>query len=146
MAASTARACLRSDCDLVHSQSRSQASWRETSDCMAVTLAQRSRPSPGPRMGPPARPVGAPPIPMEKFVIEGGVPLSGTIVPAGNKNGALPILAACLLTEEPVLLRNVPRISDVETMVALLQTLGAHAVWGDDGDLKVDSSGVGTNQ
>src|SRR5919201_3999673 len=54
--------------------------------------------------------------PMEKFVIEGGVPLSGTIVPAGNKNGALPILAACLLTEDEVILRNVPRISDVEAM------------------------------
>src|ERR1700727_983044 len=57
--------------------------------------------------------------PMEKFVIEGGVPLSGTIVPAGNKNGALPILAACLLTEDEVVLRNVPRISDVEAMVGL---------------------------
>ena len=54
---------------------------------------------------------------MEKFVIEGGVPLSGTIVPAGNKNGALPILAACLLTEDEVILRNVPRISDVEAML-----------------------------
>src|ERR1700690_194414 len=67
-------------------------------------------------------PTTAPPIPMEKFVIEGGVPLSGTIVPAGNKNGALPILAACLLTDEEVVLRNVPRISDVETMTQLLQT------------------------
>ncbi len=58
---------------------------------------------------------------MEKFVIEGGVPLSGTIVPAGNKNGALPILAACLLTDDEVILRNVPRISDVEAMVLLLR-------------------------
>jgi UDP-N-acetylglucosamine 1-carboxyvinyltransferase len=48
---------------------------------------------------------------MEKFVIEGGVPLSGTVVPAGNKNGALPILAACLLTDEEVTLANVPRIA-----------------------------------
>jgi UDP-N-acetylglucosamine 1-carboxyvinyltransferase len=62
---------------------------------------------------------------MEKFVIEGGVPLSGTIVPAGNKNGVLPILAACLLTEDEMVLRNVPRISDVEAMLALLETLGA---------------------
>ena len=61
---------------------------------------------------------------MEKFVIEGGVPLSGTITPAGNKNGALPILAACLLTDDEVILRNVPRISDVEAMVVLLQSLG----------------------
>ena len=44
---------------------------------------------------------------MEKLVIEGGVPLSGTIVPAGNKNAALPLLAACLLTEEQVVLHNV---------------------------------------
>ena len=62
---------------------------------------------------------------MEKFVIEGGVPLSGTITPAGNKNGALPILAACLLTDDEVILRNVPRISDVEAMVTLLEMLGA---------------------
>ena len=47
---------------------------------------------------------------MEKFVIHGGAPLSGTVVPAGNKNGALPILAACVLTEEEVVVRNVPRI------------------------------------
>ena len=55
---------------------------------------------------------------MEKFVIQGGVPLSGTIVPAGNKNGALPIMAACLLTDDEVILRNVPRISDVEAMAS----------------------------
>jgi UDP-N-acetylglucosamine 1-carboxyvinyltransferase len=62
---------------------------------------------------------------MEKFVIEGGRALSGTIVPAGNKNGALPILAACLLTEDEVILRNVPRIRDVEAMTLLLEALGA---------------------
>ncbi len=62
---------------------------------------------------------------MEKFVIDGGAPLSGTVVPAGNKNGALPILAAALLTEEPVVVRNVPRIADVETMLLLLEDLGA---------------------
>ena len=61
---------------------------------------------------------------MEKFVIEGGVPLSGTIVPAGNKNAALPALAACLLTEEEVVLRNVPRIRDVEAMLGLLSGIG----------------------
>ena len=66
---------------------------------------------------------------MEKFVIEGGVPLSGTVVPAGNKNGALPILAACLLTDEEVTLRNVPRISDVDAMLALLASLGAAVTW-----------------
>jgi UDP-N-acetylglucosamine 1-carboxyvinyltransferase len=61
---------------------------------------------------------------MEKFVIEGGVPLSGTVTPAGNKNAALPILAACLLTSEPIVVRNVPRIADVEAMLQLLEGLG----------------------
>ncbi len=61
---------------------------------------------------------------MEKFTIEGGIPLSGEVTPAGNKNAALPILAACLLTREKVLLRNVPDIEDVCTMRSLLESLG----------------------
>jgi UDP-N-acetylglucosamine 1-carboxyvinyltransferase len=61
---------------------------------------------------------------MEKFVIEGGVPLSGTVVPAGNKNAALPVLAASLLTEEEVVVRNVPRIRDVDAILALLEDVG----------------------
>jgi UDP-N-acetylglucosamine 1-carboxyvinyltransferase len=79
---------------------------------------------------------------MEKFVIEGGVPLSGTISPAGNKNGALPILAACLLTEDEVTLRNVPRIRDVEAMMALIEGLGARVGWRGPSEVSVDSSGV----
>jgi UDP-N-acetylglucosamine 1-carboxyvinyltransferase len=79
---------------------------------------------------------------MEKFIIKGGVPLSGTIVPAGNKNGALPILAACLLTEEEVLLRNVPRISDVETMTELIEMLGARVEWRSANTVAIDASGV----
>ena len=66
---------------------------------------------------------------MEKFVIQGGVPLSGTVTPAGNKNAALPILAACLLTSDEVVVRNVPRIADVEAMVALLDGLGVAVQW-----------------
>ncbi len=66
---------------------------------------------------------------MEKFVIEGGYPLSGTVVPAGNKNAALPVLAASLLTEEDVVLRNVPRITDVEAMLELLTALGVAVEW-----------------
>jgi UDP-N-acetylglucosamine 1-carboxyvinyltransferase len=66
---------------------------------------------------------------MEKFVIEGGVPLSGTVEPAGNKNSALPILAASVLTEEEVVLRNVPRIRDVDTMIGLLEHLGVRVDW-----------------
>jgi UDP-N-acetylglucosamine 1-carboxyvinyltransferase len=66
---------------------------------------------------------------MEKFVIEGGAPLSGTVVPAGNKNGALPILAASVLTEDELVLSNVPRIRDVETMLGLLEHLGVRVDW-----------------
>lgn len=62
---------------------------------------------------------------MDKFVIQGGVPLSGTVVPSGNKNAALPILAATLLTDQPVTLRNLPNIGDVRTMLSMLETLGA---------------------
>jgi UDP-N-acetylglucosamine 1-carboxyvinyltransferase len=83
---------------------------------------------------------------MEKFVIEGGVPLSGTIVPAGNKNGALPILAACLLTEDEVILRNVPRISDVEAMTMLIEDLGAKVTWLGPKEVKIDSSTVDRHQ
>jgi UDP-N-acetylglucosamine 1-carboxyvinyltransferase len=63
-------------------------------------------------------------IQLEKFVIEGGIQLRGTVVPSGNKNAAVPMLAACLLTDEPVTLHNVPRIRDVEDMLALLASLG----------------------
>jgi UDP-N-acetylglucosamine 1-carboxyvinyltransferase len=79
---------------------------------------------------------------MEKFVIEGGVPLSGTITAAGNKNGALPILAACLLTSDEVVLRNVPRISDVEAMTMLLETLGARVEWLGPGEVSITASDV----
>jgi len=62
---------------------------------------------------------------MEKFVIQGGFPLSGEVKPAGNKNAALPILAATLLTQEPVILHNLPSIRDVMDMRGLLESLGA---------------------
>jgi UDP-N-acetylglucosamine 1-carboxyvinyltransferase len=61
---------------------------------------------------------------MEKFVVEGGHPLKGVVSPAGNKNAALPLLTACLLTEEPVTLHNVPLIGDVNTMRMLIESLG----------------------
>ena len=69
---------------------------------------------------------------MEKFIIEGGQPLSGTLTPAGNKNAALPALAASLLTSEEVVLRNVPRIRDVEAMLSLLTRLGVKVEWRDE--------------
>lgn len=62
---------------------------------------------------------------MEEFVIEGGVPLRGEVIPSGNKNAALPLLAACLLTDEPVTLRNVPQIRDVLAMRKLIENLGS---------------------
>ncbi len=64
-----------------------------------------------------------------QFIVEGGRRLSGTIRPSGNKNAALPIVAAALLTEHPVTLENVPRIRDIETLVDLIKTTGARADW-----------------
>lgn len=62
---------------------------------------------------------------MDKFLIQGGAPLNGEVTPAGNKNAALPLLAACLMTEETVTLHNVPEIRDVQAMRALIESLGA---------------------
>ena len=61
---------------------------------------------------------------MDRFVIHGGVPLSGEMIPQGNKNAALPLMSATLLTGEPVILHNMPDIKDVQTMRQLLQSLG----------------------
>ncbi len=74
---------------------------------------------------------------MEKFVIQGGAPLSGELTVAGNKNAALPILAACLLTEEEVLLHRVPRIRDTEAQVALLERLGVEVAWVADNSIRL---------
>ncbi len=78
----------------------------------------------------------------ESFVIDGGRPLYGRIQAAGNKNGALPILAACLLTTEPVVLGNVPRIADVETMIELLNDVGAEADWTGPNEVHVHAADV----
>ncbi len=79
---------------------------------------------------------------MQSFVIQGGRPVSGVIRASGNKNGALPILAASILASAPVELTNVPRIRDVEVMVELLADLGADASWSGRNEVRVDSSGV----
>jgi UDP-N-acetylglucosamine 1-carboxyvinyltransferase len=79
---------------------------------------------------------------MEKFVIQGGEPLSGELTVAGNKNAALPILAACLLTEEELLLHRVPRIRDTEAQIALLERLGVAAEWVADNSLRLCAAGV----
>ena len=79
---------------------------------------------------------------MDKFVIQGGTPLSGEITVAGNKNAALPILAACLLTEEEVNLSNVPRIRDVETQIALLESIGCRAEWTGDNEISLQADAL----
>ena len=77
---------------------------------------------------------------MEKFVIEGGVPLNGTVVPSGNKNAALPMLAATLLTDQPVTLHNLPNIGDVQTMIKLLEDLGATVQRHDDASVTIQAA------
>ncbi|MGD8555043.1 MAG: UDP-N-acetylglucosamine 1-carboxyvinyltransferase, partial [Anaerolineales bacterium] len=61
---------------------------------------------------------------MSSFIIEGGHKLKGEVVPSGNKNAAVSLLPACLLTEEPVMLHNVPDIGDVRTLRQILESLG----------------------
>jgi UDP-N-acetylglucosamine 1-carboxyvinyltransferase len=78
----------------------------------------------------------------QTLVIEGGNELNGRIRASGNKNGALPILAACLLAEEPVTLTNVPRIRDVETMLELISATGASAEWIGTNDVRVEPQGL----
>jgi UDP-N-acetylglucosamine 1-carboxyvinyltransferase len=79
---------------------------------------------------------------MEKFIIEGGYPLNGTLTPSGNKNSALPLLSACILTEEPVILHNVPQIRDLFTMRSLLMSLGLDIVSIDDHTWQIQAKEV----
>src|SRR5918997_1245366 len=79
---------------------------------------------------------------MEKFVIQGGIPLSGEITAAGNKNAALPILAACLLTDEELLLHNVPRIRDTEAQLGLLDRLGVEVEWTTGNSLRLRAASI----
>src|SRR6478672_9795598 len=78
----------------------------------------------------------------QALVIEGGNELNGRIRASGNKNGALPILAACLLADEPVALANVPRIRDVETMLDLICATGASAEWIGPNEVRVEPQGL----
>src|SRR5437764_11825376 len=82
----------------------------------------------------------------ESFVIEGGRALNGTIRASGNKNGALSILAACLLTDEPVRLTNVPHIRDVETMMELIGDLGADIDWAAPNEVRVQAGSVSSHE
>jgi UDP-N-acetylglucosamine 1-carboxyvinyltransferase len=77
-----------------------------------------------------------------RFIIRGGRPLAGTIRPAGNKNAALPVIAATLLADGPVHLHNIPRIRDVETLLELIADLGAAVSWTGPNALTIDARGV----
>ncbi len=83
---------------------------------------------------------------MEKFIIEGGIPLKGEVTPSGNKNAALPLLAACLLTHEPVTLRNIPNIRDVNDMRRLIESLGAQVEELDPSTWRVTAAKLRTSQ
>ncbi len=79
---------------------------------------------------------------MEKFIIEGGRTLSGRVCPSGNKNEVLPALAATLLTDEPVVLSNVPRIRDVHVMLDVLQRQGATVDWEGPNQVRICNAAV----
>src|SRR5207245_11765874 len=77
---------------------------------------------------------------LPSFRVSGGRPLKGTIRPAGNKNAALPILAATLLADGPCRIDNVPHIRDVETMLELLAHLGAAVAWTAPNSVEVNTA------
>ena len=79
---------------------------------------------------------------MSKFIIEGGHPLRGTITASGNKNAALKLLPACLLTDEPVLLHNIPDIQDVRSTFAILRDLGAEVTDLGQGSWRIHAGNV----
>lgn len=78
---------------------------------------------------------------MDKLIIEGGKFLKGEIMVSGSKNAALPIIAATLLTDEPCVIRNVPRLMDTSTMIRLLKSLGKDVEWGKDNKILISSNG-----
>jgi UDP-N-acetylglucosamine 1-carboxyvinyltransferase len=82
---------------------------------------------------------------MERFIITGGAPLSGTVIPAGNKNAALPILAASVLTDEVLEIGNVPRIRDVDSMLEILEGIGVEVRWRGENELSLCGAGVDTS-
>ena len=79
---------------------------------------------------------------MARFIVEGGAPLRGEITAKGNKNSALPLIAASLLTSEPLILRNLPRIRDVNGMLEIVSTLGASVEWLDEHSVKICAANV----
>ncbi len=83
---------------------------------------------------------------MEKLLIEGGHPVSGTLVPSGNKNAALPLLAACLLTDKPVTLRNMPAIGDIRTMAEIIADIGVDVEQRGPHSWRVQAKDIATNE
>ncbi|MGO9059510.1 MAG: UDP-N-acetylglucosamine 1-carboxyvinyltransferase [Candidatus Binataceae bacterium] len=83
---------------------------------------------------------------MDKIVIHGGVPLRGEVVVSGSKNAALPIMTAALLTAEPVVIHNVPRLRDITTALALLDQLGAQGRWLDDHTLELCAAQIRSHE
>jgi UDP-N-acetylglucosamine 1-carboxyvinyltransferase len=81
---------------------------------------------------------------MQEFIIDGGLPLRGEVTVSGNKNAALKMLAACLLTDEPVTLTNMPDIGDVRTQIDILRQLGAAVNWTAPSELHVHAPSVST--
>jgi UDP-N-acetylglucosamine 1-carboxyvinyltransferase len=79
---------------------------------------------------------------LSSLIVRGGKPLSGEIRPSGNKNAALPMLCAAVLTDEPVVIHNVPSIKDVLTLVDLLRAMGAAVTWPEPNTIRIDASGV----
>ncbi|MBC7810212.1 MAG: UDP-N-acetylglucosamine 1-carboxyvinyltransferase [Burkholderiales bacterium] len=79
---------------------------------------------------------------MQQFVIEGGHPLRGEVTPSGNKNAALKMLPACLLTDEPVILRNLPNIGDVRVVMEILRRLGAEVEWVDSQTARIHARNI----
>ncbi len=79
---------------------------------------------------------------MQQFIIEGGHALNGTVTVSGNKNAALKMLAACLLTDETVILNNMPNIGDVRTLIEIMRRLGVEIDWMDENKLKVHAREV----
>ena len=83
---------------------------------------------------------------MDKIVIHGGVPLRGEVAVSGSKNAALPIMTAALLTAEPVIIRNVPRLRDINTALALLNQLGVEGRWLDDHKLELCAANITSHE
>jgi UDP-N-acetylglucosamine 1-carboxyvinyltransferase len=79
---------------------------------------------------------------MQQFIIQGGQPLSGEITPGGNKNAATKMLPACLLTDEPVTVHNIPHIADVEVAIELMRDLGADVEWIGQKSVKVHAKTI----